>query len=60
MAARIFFSVVVLFVSVYTLSYMSWLWRKKKKKEAIGVLILALTGVIYPIFVAFFIWVKDG
>ena len=60
MAARIFFSFIVLFVSIYTFSYMSWLWRKKKKKEALGVLFLALIGVIYPIFVTFFIWVKYG
>jgi len=39
---------------------MSWLWRKKKKKAAIGVFVLALTGIIYPLFVAFFIWGKSG
>ena len=60
MVARVFFLVVVLLISIYTLSYMLLLWRKKIKKGAVGVLLLALAAILYPVFVVFFIWSKSG
>ena len=60
MAAKIIFLVVVLLISIYTLSYMVWLWRKKMKKGAMGVLLLVLASIFYPVFVLFFVWGKFG
>lgn len=42
-------------VGFYTMTYARWLLKKKNKRAAIGVGILALFTVLYPGIVLFFI-----
>lgn len=42
-------------VGFYTLTYARWLFRKKNKKGAVGVALLAVLTILYPGFVLFFI-----
>lgn len=55
MVYKIFFLLIAMLISFYTLSYMVWLWRKKKRRGALGVFLLALVSLFYPVFVLFFL-----
>lgn len=46
---------VTLGVSFYTLSYALWLWKRKNKRGAVGVGILALLAFLYPGIILFFV-----
>lgn len=37
-----------LIISFYTLSYARWLWLKKEKIAAVGVVVLAAIATVYP------------
>ncbi len=53
--AEVFIWLIPLIVSIYTLSYGVWLWRKKQIWSAFGVLVLAIITALYPGYVLFFI-----
>ncbi|MGI6588715.1 MAG: hypothetical protein ACOX2N_08110 [Peptococcia bacterium] len=54
MIYKLFFLLVAMTISFYTLTYMVWLWRQKKRRGALGVLFLALASLFYSVFVLFF------
>ncbi|HHY06852.1 MAG TPA: hypothetical protein GX532_07760 [Clostridia bacterium] len=55
MVYKLFFLLIAMIISFYTLTYMTWLWRQKKKRGALGVLFLALVSLFYAVFVLFFL-----
>ena len=46
---------VALAVGLYTLSYAVWLWKKKNRRGALGVALLALLASFYPGIILFFV-----
>jgi hypothetical protein len=46
---------IAILVGLYTWVYALWLWRKKQKKGAFGVAVLAVFAVLYTGYVLFFV-----
>jgi hypothetical protein len=49
----ILFSALLLWVFFHTLSYALWNWKKKNKLGTVVLVILAVSSVVVPIYVAF-------
>jgi len=51
---RIIMFVILLWISLYTMSFGRWTWKKKNKLGAVMVFAVALAVLVLPVYTIFF------